>query len=237
MSVEPLLTVRDLWMKYGAVTALSGVNFTLARGATLGIVGASGSGKSTLARCVAGFETPTSGEIRFTGDRLRIQLIFQEPAASLNPRFTAAEIVEEPLLIQGIGDRAARAAAALETVGIARAALGKRADRFSGGETQRLAIARALVVEPELLILDESLNGLDGELCAQVCGLLKELQQRLGLSYLVISHDLDLVAGMADAIAVMESGRIVELAPTEELMTSPRHPHTRELVSATAELR
>jgi peptide/nickel transport system ATP-binding protein len=235
MSAEVLLTVQELRKHYGAVVALAGVSFTLARGATLGIVGASGSGKSTLARCVAGFDTPASGEIQFAGEKLQMQLIFQQPAASLNPRFTAAEIVEEPLVIQRRSKSAA--AEALAMVGIGRDALRKRADQFSGGECQRLAIARALVLEPKLLILDESLNGLDPVLSAQVCCLLKELQQRLGLSYIVISHDLDLVAGLAGEIAVMESGRIVEMAPTKVLLTAPQHPHTRDLIAATVALR
>src|SRR6266542_2090617 len=164
MSAERLLTVRKLGKTCGRVVALEGVAFKLGRGRTLGVVGASGSGKSTLARCIAGFETPTTGEIEFDGERREVQLIFQQPAASLNPRFTAAEIVEEPLVIQRRGsraERAERAAAALELVGIGRAALGKRSDRFSGGERQRLAIARSLVLEPKLLILDESFNGLD----------------------------------------------------------------------------
>ena len=230
-----LLTVRDLSKHYGSVVALGGVSFTLKRGITLGIVGASGSGKSTLARCVAGFDAPTSGQIQFAGERLQVQLIFQQPAASLNPRFTAEQIVEEPLVIQRRPKSAA--AEALAMVGIARDALGKRADQFSGGECQRLAIARALVLEPKLLILDESLNGLDPALSAQVCSLLKKLQQRLGLSYIVISHDLDLVAALADEIAVMEAGRIVEMAPTEVLLTAPQHPHTRDLIAATVALR
>ena len=230
-----LLTVRGLSKRYGSVAALAGVSFTGGCGETLGVVGASGSGKSTLARCVAGFDAPSAGEIEFAGDRLQAQLIFQQPASSLNPRFTAAEVVEEPLVIQG--REKSRAAEALAMVGIGRDALGKRADQFSGGESQRLAIARALVVEPKLLILDESLNGLDPALCAQVCELLRELQRRLELSYIVISHDLDLVAGLADNIAVMEAGRIVEMAPTQVLMTAPRHPHTRELIAATAALR
>ena len=195
-------------------------------------MGASGSGKSTLARCLTQFETPTGGEILFEGSplsphrRLDIQLIFQQPAASLNPRFTAAEIVEEPLVIQRAGTgagRRERAAFALELTGIARTALGKRAHEFSGGERQRLAIARALVAEPKVLILDESFNGLDVTLAAQIAALLTDLQQRLGVAYILISHDLTLVAGLADEIAVMDRGTIVEHAPTATLMSQPRH--------------
>ena len=239
MTASPLLSVTDLRKVYGAKVALESVSFTLHSAVTLGIVGASGSGKSTLARCLAGFEPPTCGDIRFSGDRREIQLIFQQPAASLNPRFTAAEIVEEPLLIQRRGtlaERRQRAAAALELVGIDRGAIGKGAHQFSGGERQRLAIARALVLEPRLLILDESFNGLDASLIGQISTLLLELQQRLGLTYILISHDLDLVAALAGEIAVMEAGRFVEHAATGTLMSAPRHPRTRELIAATLAL-
>jgi ABC-type glutathione transport system ATPase component len=217
----------------------------LERGRTLALVGASGSGKSTLARCLTQFETPTGGEILFEGRplspdrRLEIQLIFQQPAASLNPRFTAAEIVEEPLVIQRAGTargRRERAAFALGLAGIARTALGKRAHEFSGGERQRLAIARALVAEPKVLILDESFNGLDASLVAQTAQLLNGLQRRLGVAYILISHDLTLVAGMADEIGVMERGAIVEHAPTATLMSQPRHLKTRELIDASVAL-
>jgi len=255
MSAEPLLRVRDLSKTYfrrrwlaaprPAVVALAGVSFTLERGRTLAVVGSSGSGKSTLARCLTQFETPTGGEILFEGRplspqrRLDIQLIFQQPAASLNPRFTAAEIVEEPLAIQGAGTREGRrerAAFALELTGIARAALGKRAHEFSGGERQRLAIARALVAEPKVLILDESFNGLDVTLAAQIAALLTALQQRLGIAYILISHDLTLVAGLAGEIAVMDHGMIVEHAPPATLMSRPRHEQTRALIAASAAL-
>jgi peptide/nickel transport system ATP-binding protein len=231
-----ILSVRDLSKHYGSLTALSGVTFAVACGSALAIVGASGSGKSTLARCLAGFEAPDSGEIDFAGDRLQIQLIFQQPAASLNPRFTAAEIVEEPLLIQRRGspaERFERAAQTLELVGIARSALGKRAHQFSGGERQRLAIARSLVLDPKVLILDESLNGLDPSLILQISTLLANLQQRIDLTCILISHDLQLVAGLATHIAVMESGRLVEFGLAGVILTEPRHPHTRELVTAT----
>jgi ABC-type glutathione transport system ATPase component len=251
MSTDPLLRVRDLSKTYfrrrwlapprPATFALAGVSFSLDRARTLAVVGASGSGKSTLARCLTQFETPSGGEILFEGRplspqrRLDIQLIFQQPAASLNPRFTAAEVVEEPLAIQRRGTRAERrerAASALELTGIARASLGKRAHEFSGGERQRLAIARALVVEPKLVILDESFNGLDASLAAQVAALLTDLQQRLGIAYILISHDLMLVAGLAHEIAVMEHGAIVEHGLAATLMSQPRHPHTRQLLAA-----
>jgi ABC-type glutathione transport system ATPase component len=255
MSTDPLLRVRDLSKTYfrrrwlaaprPATFALAGVSFSLDRARTLAVVGVSGSGKSTLARCLTQFETPSGGEIFFEGRplspqrRLDIQLIFQQPAASLNPRFTAAEVVEEPLVIQHRGtpaERRERAASALELTGIARASLGKRAHEFSGGERQRLAIARALVVEPKLLILDESFNGLDASLAAQVAALLTDLQQRLGIAYILISHDLMLVAGLAHEIAVMEHGAIVEHGIAATLMSQPRHPHTQQLLAATLAL-
>ena len=251
----PLLRVRDLSKTYyrrrwlarprPATVALSGIAFDLDRGRTLAVIGSSGSGKSTLARCLTQFETPTAGEILFEGRplsptrRLDIQLIFQQPAASLNPRFTAAEIVEEPLVIQRRATpaiRRERAAAALALTGIARAALGKTAHEFSGGERQRLAIARAMVVEPAVLILDESFNGLDPALAAQIAALLTSLQERLGIAYILISHDLTLVAGLAQEIAVMERGRIVEHAPTAALMSHPVCPRTRELIAASRAL-
>jgi ABC-type glutathione transport system ATPase component len=232
MSEGPLLEVRALSKTYArrSTAALRDVSFTLARQRTLGIVGPSGSGKSTLARCLAGFEEPTSGEIRFHG-RGRIQLIFQQPAASLNPRFTAREIIEEPLVIQRL-ERGGKAVQAMELVGLKADALGRRAREFSGGERQRLAIARALVLKPDLLILDESFAGLDPGLTGQISRLLLDLQQRLGLSYIVISHDLDVTAGLADEIAVMQDGAIVEQAITSELVSAPRRPLTRELIAA-----
>ena len=251
MPDEPLLEVRNLsktyfrrrWLRapLPATQALTGISFTLEPAFTLAIIGASGSGKSTLARCLTQFETPTSGEILFKGlplspyRRLGIQLIFQNPAASLNPRFTAAGIVEEPLVIQQSGtpaERRERAVAALGLVGIPSSALAKRAHQFSGGERQRLAIARALVAEPSILILDESFNGLDPGLACQVADLLGELQSSLGISYILISHDLTLVTGLSDDIAVMHNGAIVEFAPTATLMRHPEHPQTRDLVAS-----
>ena len=255
MPADSLLQVRNLSKTYfhrrwpaaprPATVALAGVSFTLERGRTLAVVGPSGSGKSTLARCLTQFETPTGGEILFDGSplsphrRLDIQLIFQQPAASLNPRFTAAEIVEEPLVIQRAGTgagRRERAAFALELTGITRASLGKPAHEFSGGERQRLAIARALVTEPKVLILDESFNGLDMTLAAQIAALLTGLQQRLGVAYILISHDLTLIAGLAVEIAVMDHGTIVEHAPTATLMNHPKHAQTRALITASAAL-
>jgi ABC-type glutathione transport system ATPase component len=227
-----LLQVSGVTKVYPRSTvALRGVSLTLSYGATLGLVGPSGCGKSTLARCIARWEVASSGDIAFDGGRQRIQLICQQPAASLNPRFTAAEIVEEPLVIRKVakGDAAARA---LELVGLPANILGRRAYEFSGGERQRLAIARALVSEPKLLILDESFAGLDPGLQNQLAALLRGLQARLGLAYLLISHDLELVADLADEIAVMDAGEIVERGAAQQLMANARHPVTQRLIAA-----
>jgi peptide/nickel transport system ATP-binding protein len=251
---DPMLVVRDLSKTYvrrpwgrasSEAVALRNVSFAIARGRTLGLVGRSGSGKSTLARCLSLFEEPTSGEILLNGQplawagRRRIQLIFQQPGASLNPRFTAAEIVEEPLVIAErtqakppAPPRVPRIIEVLELVGLSRSALSKRPHEFSGGERQRLAIARALVVEPPLLILDESFAGLDPALQDQIAALLRDLQQRLGLSYLLIAHDLSLVAGLAHDIAVMERGEIVEQGEARQLLEGAAHLLTRELIAA-----
>jgi ABC-type dipeptide/oligopeptide/nickel transport system ATPase subunit len=230
MPDEGLLAIRHLSKTYRPAThALRDVSFTLDAGCTLAVVGASGSGKSTLARCLAGFERPTSGEIHVHGT---IQLIFQQPAASLNPRFTAAEIVEEPLLIQRRPDRRARAMAAIEQVGLSAGDVEKPSRYFSGGEKQRLAIARALVMDAKLIILDESLTGLDPNLQSQIVALLRDLQSRLGLAYIMISHDLALAAELATDIGVMHEGQMVEHGAASEILTRPQHPITRDLIAA-----
>ncbi|MDE3167715.1 MAG: ATP-binding cassette domain-containing protein [Acidobacteriota bacterium] len=236
-----MLAVRGLCKAFrvhrGSRIVLRDVSFTLARSETLAIVGRSGAGKTTLARCVAGFETPDAGEILLNGrpigraERPRVQLIFQQPAASLNPRFTAQQILEEPLVIQR-RDRRGAAARAMELVGLPPGALGRRAHQFSGGERQRLAIARALVLDPAVLILDESFAGLDWRLRDQAAALLGELRERLGIACLLIAHDFELAARMAQSLAVMEEGAIVEQGPTAEIMAAPRHPLTRELIAA-----
>jgi len=250
----PLLRICGLTKTYEKrhTPALGDVNLALGRGRILGLVGPSGSGKSTLARCLTLFEEPTAGEIWFEGRdlcrlsqrerrlmRAQIQIIFQEPASTLNPRFTAAEIVAEPLLIQKRGNPSEQRESAIrmmEMVGLAREAAGRRAHQFSGGQRQRLAIARALILDPKLLILDESFSGLDAALEVQITGLLQELRQRLGLTMILISHDLSLAAELADEIAVMANGALVEQAATAELLARPRHPSTRALLEATLAL-
>ena len=242
MGAEGYLRVEGLSKAFGGRPALRSVSFALARGKALGLVGPSGSGKSTLARCIAGFERADTGAVLLdaappvTGDA---QLIFQEAAASLNPLFTAGKIVAEPLVLRRLGTPAAhrkRAADWLETVGIPRAAIDKRALAFSGGERQRLAIARALIAEPKLLILDESLSGLDIVLQAQITRLLRDLQHRLKLTCILITPDLFLARRIAHEIAVMEAGEIVEHASAEELFAAPRHSRTSELLAASRAL-
>jgi ABC-type dipeptide/oligopeptide/nickel transport system ATPase subunit len=240
---EPLLRVAGLNKTFGAKSALRNVSLTLDRGCSLGLVGLSGSGKSTLARSIARFERPDSGEITIEGRVVYtpadVQLIFQEAAASLNPRFTAGQILAEPLAIQKRGSPAERRRKAgewLEIAGLPAAGASKPALAFSGGERQRLAIARALILEPKLLILDESMSGLDLLLQAQLSGLLRELRRRMELALILITHDLPLAARASDEIAVMDDGAIVERAPAAELMAAPRHPRTAELVAASLAL-
>jgi ABC-type dipeptide/oligopeptide/nickel transport system ATPase subunit len=240
MAAEPLLRIERLSKTFGGRAALRNVTLSLDGGRALGLVGVSGSGKSTLVRCLAGFETPDSGSILIDGRpqcgwRAGVQLVFQEAALSLNPRFTAEEIVAEPLLLEGVGTAASRrqsAAEWMETVGLPAAAGRKPAMAFSGGERQRLAIARALAAQPRLLILDESFSGLDLMLQSQLTKLLLDLRSRLHLTCILVSHDIALACRIADEIGVMDQGELVEQAPTAELLDRPRHPRSRELVEA-----
>ena len=233
---------RNNWAREApALTVLRDIDLDLERGRTLALVGPSGSGKTTLARCLAGFDTPDSGEITLGGNALaaiprgRIQLIFQQPAASLSPRFTAEETVSEPLVIRKWGTKLSRRAKALElmeTVGLLPADSAKLSTEFSGGERQRLAIARALALEPALLILDESFSSLDLPLQAQIAELLFSLQAARSLTYILISHDLSLVGRLADEIAVMDHGMMIERGSAADVMADPRFPVTRRLVEA-----
>jgi len=232
----------------GAVKAVDGVSFTLERGETLALVGESGCGKSTTARLVLRLIEPSAGIVRFEGVditemsgeplrrlRRRMQIVFQDPFASLNPRMTVGAILEEPLIVHGIGDameRRARVNQLLGLVGLAAYHAGRYPHEFSGGQRQRIGIARALAVEPALVVCDEPVSALDVSIQAQVVNLLKDLQQRLGLSYLFIAHDLAVVKHMADRVAVMYLGRIVEIAMKDELFAAPTHPYTRTLLSA-----
>lgn len=233
------------------IRALNGVSFFLERGDTLAIVGESGCGKSTLAKTLALLYRPDRGEILFEGKsiapvtdpgasdiRRRTQLIFQDPHGSLNPRLTVAEIIAEPLVIQGVNRhvRSERIAAVASSVALAKEDLGKYPHQFSGGQRQRIAIARAIISEPQLVIADEPLSALDISVQSQVINLLVELKRSRGLTYILISHDLAVVAYIADRVAVMYLGRIIEIGPAESVFSSPMHPYTRALMDAAPEI-
>ena len=254
----PLLQVRNLAKSYcrrGAlaqpglqVEAARDVTFTIEAGCTLGLAGSSGCGKSTVARCVSRIERPDEGEILFAGRDLArlsfralrpfrpfIQMVFQDAATAMNPRFSAAEIIAEPLLIQGVGsaeERAVRVREAMREVGLPAEWAGRAAHEFSGGQRQRLTLARALVLKPKLLVLDEPLTGLDVSTRAQIANLLLDLQAAHGLAYLFISHDLPLLAHLADRIAVMSDGRLVDEGPSAQIMSNPQHAETKKLLAA-----
>ena len=261
MPAEALLEARGLGKRYARGRwparrtehwALRGVSFELAAGQTLGVVGASGSGKSTLARLLTRAESPSEGCVRMEGTdlsslapserrqmRARVQLIPQQPAASLNPRFTAEEVIAEPLEIAARQSRDAarkRVRELMELTGLPSTAAGRLALELSGGERQRLAIARALALNPKLLILDESLSGLDLSVQAQIVNLLLDLQRRACLAYVVISHDLSVVWNIADRLAVLDGGRLVESGDAALVLAHPQHARTRELVDAAAAL-
>jgi len=244
---------HNLWGKRTEICAASGVSFEIKAGRTLGLVGNSGSGKSTVARCVARLEEPDAGKI-WLGDmdighlratdlrplRVEIQMIFQDPVTSMNPKMSAAEIIQEPLLMQSRGtrdDRRTRAAEMMKEVGLSPDCLDRRITEFSGGQRQRIAIARALTLGPKVLVLDEALSGLDLSTQSQVADLLGELQAAHSLTYFLISHDLGLVARMADTVAVMAAGRIVEQGPTREIVSNPVQPETKALVAAGSHFR
>jgi oligopeptide/dipeptide ABC transporter ATP-binding protein len=247
-----LLGVRDLAVVYGTgygkLTAVDRVSFEVPKGGTLGLVGESGSGKSTIARAVVGLTPVAGGQILldgkdFTPERSRsssefrrsVQMVFQDPYASLNPRMTIGETIGESVSIQPNTKRSARkneVARALELVGISSTVVTRYPHQFSGGQRQRIAIARALAVRPELVIMDEVTSALDVSVQATILNLLKELQRDLGLSYIFISHDLSVVGVMSDVVAVLYLGQIVESADTAAVFSSPHHPYTRGLIDS-----
>jgi ABC-type oligopeptide transport system ATPase subunit len=258
---EPLLAVRGLVKHFpidrgvmlrrnvGAVRAVDGIEFEVMRGETFGIVGESGSGKSTTARLIARLLDPTAGEVRFEGRditalrgaglkpiRRELQMVFQDPYSSLNPRKTIGSIVAEPLVIHRVEpDRSARKRAVqelMDTVGLNPEHYNRYPHEFSGGQRQRVGIARALALRPKLLIADEPVSALDVSIQAQVLNLLRDLQRRFELTMVFISHDLSVVRHMCDRIAVMHDGRIVEVASNEALYDAPSDPYTRELLAA-----
>jgi len=229
------------------VPALQGVGFTLQAGRSLGIVGESGSGKSTLARLVMALDTPTAGRVLFDGQDLHalprealrrarrdFQMVFQDPQGSLDPRQRIERIVAEPLAAQGAGkaECRARAAEALAEVGLRPGDLALYPHEFSGGQRQRIAIARALITRPRLIVADEPVSALDVSVQAQVLNLMQDLQQRHGITYLFISHDLAVVRHLCDEVAVLREGRIVEHGPTGVLFGNPQHAYTRALLDA-----
>jgi ABC-type glutathione transport system ATPase component len=238
-----------LWRSGDVIAAASDVTFDIFPGQTLALVGSSGSGKSTVARCVTRLEKPDAGQVwlqdtdisqldsrEISSLRAKMQMIFQDAATSMNPRFTAAEVIEEPLLIRRQGDKSSRRTRTkelMQEVGLSPEWADRRALDFSGGQRQRLAIARALTLKPALLVLDEALSGLDLSTEAQVANLLIDLQTAHSLAYLFISHDLALVARLADTIAVMAHGRIVEQGPAAQVITNASHSETRALIAAT----
>jgi len=238
---------RRLFEAAARRTALDHVSLTLAAGEVLGLVGESGSGKSTLGRLAVGLERADAGVVRLDGIdlatagradwrrlRCRAQMVFQDPFGSLDPRLTVARIVAEPLALLRLpaAEAAARVHDALAEVGLGAETLDRYPHEFSGGQRQRIAIARALITRPKLLVADEPVSALDVSVQAQVLNLMADLGRRHGLAYLLISHDLTVVAHLADRIAVMQAGRIVEVGRTAELLTAPRHPYTRALLDA-----
>jgi oligopeptide transport system ATP-binding protein len=256
--MPPLLEVRDLTKEFsrrkglfGPVTptrAVDGVTFTVDEGETFGLVGESGSGKTTTGRCILRLIEPTSGEVRFRGEdvlafskaRMRqarrdMQIVFQDPYSSLNPRMRAGDIVEEPLTIHRVGSRSerrARVAELFELVGLDPSHLTRYPHQFSGGQRQRIGLARALALNPSFVIADEPVSALDLSVQAQIINLLMDLQERLQLTYVFIAHDLRLVRHICSRVAVMYLGKIVEMGETEAIFAAPAHPYTRALLSA-----
>jgi len=252
----PLVETRDLSVSFAqgrfsgrtVVHALRNVSLAVSRGETLGIVGETGCGKSTLCRCILRLYRPTGGRVFFDGRdisvmpermlgglRRAVQMVFQDPADSLNPRLPVGSIIEEPLVIQRALDaagRRARVSALLDEVGLPGSAAERYPHEFSGGQRQRIAIARALALRPSLLVCDEPVSALDVSIQAQILNLLLDLQQEHGLALIFVSHDLSIVRHMSDRVAVMYKGEVVELAPSEEIYRNPRHDYTRALLAS-----
>lgn len=252
-SSSPLLEVKNL-KKYfktpkGMLHAVDDVSFTIDRGRTLGVVGESGCGKSTTGRAILRIVEPTEGEILFDGEdirslgkdqmrrmRTRMQIIFQDPFSSLNPRKTVSETIAEPLKLNGIitdkGKRMERVAEIMEIVGLAERLYNAYPHELDGGRRQRIGIARALALNPQFIVCDEPVSALDVSIQAQILNLMDELQEKMGLTYMFITHDLSVVHYFADDIAVMYLGRLIEKAPAKELFQNPVHPYTQALLSA-----
>ena len=240
---------KEFRVKGGTLSAVSGVDLTVYEGETLAVVGESGCGKSTLGQTLIGLQEATAGEVYFKGEKIsdlkhkefkvyrrRMQLIFQDPFASMNPRMTVGQVLEEPLIVNKIGankqEREAMVAKLLEQVGILREYADRYPHQFSGGQRQRIGIARALALNPDLIVCDEPVSALDVSIQAQILNLLHELQAKSQLTYLFISHDLSVVRYISDRTCVMFLGKVCEIGPTEELYQKPLHPYTRFLLNA-----
>lgn len=251
LTMSVLVQARGLVKEYGSgARVVEDVSFTIARGETLGLVGESGSGKSTVARMLLRLIEPTAGEVLYDGKdllaagerelramRKRMQIVFQDPFAALNPRMRVREILAEPFAIHGERCSLEQSLATmLREVGLDGSALERYPHEFSGGQRQRINIARALALRPEFLVLDEPVSALDVSVGAQVINLLRELQQRYGLTYLFISHSMPLVRYLCDRVAVMRKGRLVEMGECEQVCSEPREAYTRELIRATPEM-
>jgi oligopeptide transport system ATP-binding protein len=246
--VKHFVRKHGVWQPPSVVKAVDDVSFTIQEGEMFGLVGESGSGKSTTGRCILRLVEPTSGEVLFRDEnvlafpraRMRqarrdMQIVFQDPYSSLNPRMRAGDIVEEPLIIHKLGskpERRARVAELFELVGLDTAYLSRYPHEFSGGQRQRIGIARALALHPALIVADEPVSALDVSIQAQVVRLMLDLKERLRLTYLFIAHDLRLVENICNRVAVMYLGKIVEMGETRALFAHPRHPYTRALLSA-----
>lgn len=237
-----------LLREVGQVKAVDDVSFHVKRGETLGLVGESGCGKSTLGRALIRLYEPTSGEVQFDGQnfltikgeklrqmRKNMQMIFQDPYASLDPRMTVGQILTQPFEIHNMlspSERIDKVKSLLETVGLKASHINRYPHEFSGGQRQRISIARAVALNPSLIIADEPVSALDVSIQAQVLNLMKDLQEKLKLTYVFISHDLSVIEHLCDRIAVMYLGKIVEIAPREELFSNPQHPYTQALIAA-----
>lgn len=246
-----LVETRGLVKEYGATArVVDDVSFAIARGETLGLVGESGSGKSTVARMLLRLVEPTAGEVLYDGRNLlqastsemralrrKMQVVFQDPFAALNPRMRVREILAEPFAIHKERCTAERLREMLREVGLEESALERYPHEFSGGQRQRINIARALALRPEFVVLDEPVSALDVSVGAQVVNLLRELQEKLGLTYLFISHSMPLVRYLCDRVAVMQKGRLVELGECESVCCAPQKRYTQELIAATPEIR
>jgi peptide/nickel transport system ATP-binding protein len=252
MDETVLVEARGLVKEYGAgARVVNDVSFAIRRGETLGLVGESGSGKSTVARMLLRLVVPTAGEVRYEGVdllaassgemrsmRRRMQIVFQDPYAALNPRMRVREILAEPFAIHRKRQSGSRAQliTMLQEVGLDESALERYPHEFSGGQRQRINIARALALRPEFLVLDEPVSALDVSVGAQVVNLLRDLQKRYGLTYLFISHSMPLIRYLCDRVAVMQRGRLVELGECEQVCHAPAHEYTRTLIAATPEM-